>query len=180
MSRHAIRSFTWLLLAIVLNGCLSLSYHAKELSNRCRPCLFPGFMYYLRGTDKNFLDAYLDELRTNIPLGAFLPVLMLGDLCVDVVFLPLDGVLVANSDSDFLIEPSKDGGCLFRLPRKQVLEQYSVSKALALEIDVEEGACLIKASRYPEDRLDIYFPEKHEILVSGNCRENGHSGHIKL
>ena len=116
MSRHAIRSFTWLLLAIVLNGCLSLSYHAKELSNRCRPCLFPGFMYYLRGTDKNFLDAYLDELRTNIPLGAFLPVLMLGDLCVDVVFLPLDGVLVANSDSDFLIEPSKDGGCLFRLP----------------------------------------------------------------
>lgn len=180
MSRHAIRSFTWMLLAIVLNGCLSLSYHAKELSNRARPCLFPGLMYYLKGTDKNFWDAYLDELRANIPLGAFLPVFMLGDLCVDVVFLPLDGVMVATSDSDYRIEPSKGGGCLFRLPRKQVLEQYSVSNALAMEIDVEEGSCLVKAGRWPENGLDMYFPEKHEILVSRNCRENGHFGHVKL
>ena len=180
MSRHAIRSFTWMLLAIVLNGCLSLSYHAKELSNRARPCLFPGFMYYLRGTDKNFWDAYLDELRTNIPLGAFLPVFMLVDLCVDVVFLPLDGVLVATSDSDYIMESSKGGECGLQLPKKQVLEQYSVYKALALEIDVGEGTCLVKAGRWPEDRLDMYFPEKHEILVSGNCEEDGHSGHIKL
>jgi len=155
--------------------------------NEARPCLFPGFLYYFKGTEHGFWDGYLIEMRTNIPLGTFTPVFMAGDLCIDLLFLPLDGVLLAASPSEYFRLSIEDKTVFCSC--KQVLEQNSNREATALDIAVEEGHVLIKSGKWPESRLDSYFPVGCDILVSrsfGNENESlpkhdvKYEEHVKL
>ncbi len=186
-----IASVVVLFAAIAVNGCISCSYHVKEVLGETRPCLFPGFMYYFKGSDKGIWDGYLKEILRTLPYGVLLPAFTLSDLCADVLFLPLDLVGQAYPTSEY-VELSSSGKSLV-LSGRQGLFRYSTEEALVLEIDAEAGFFLVEAAGYPPSDLDLYLPcrcavllsgaqedEDRELVSFGNQKEMRYSGHLKL
>lgn len=155
-----------LCLCITLNGCFSLSYHVKTIGGMSRPRVYPGFMYYFKGTQDGFWEVYMKEICQNIPLGTFTPGFMLLDACLDTAFVPIDLVMLASSSNEYAWISSDGKGVM--LSQKTVLEQDSRDNPVILDVDVKKGTLTITASRWPARAYDNYLPNNSEIRILGS------------
>lgn len=169
MKRHLffVRFIVFAFASMMISGCISVSYHSREVTGRASPRCYPGFMYYFRGVPDGFGASYRREIVQNIPLGLFTPLFMVLDFCSDTVFLPFDFVLQACSTENSVKIENGERMCI--QGSKQMLFLDASESKIALDCTVRNGAVIIKGQKGKKSSLDCYLPLEHTIvLLPGN------------